>query len=501
MDAVAARLIGRTGKAEGIETAVADVATIGSEAGNTLRVDSRTLSRRHAQIIRSGTQYFVEDLGSRNGTFLNGQRVKRFPIRNLDVLSLGPEIDLIFVESGTPAALAPRAEALRATITWLDGPLANETQDIPVNGLVLGRTGGLGSFAAISRRHAVLSLRGDRVTIEDLGSANGTWVNGNAIDAVTTLADGDEVNLGGMVRLRVGVGGAAGLAAPGPAEEPASETIFVPSGTFKFDATLDVPRVPGAPAVATPTTPVAPPTIAAGAGAVTPPAPAVPPAPPSSPPPVAAAPPRPETPAGPLSPSDGTIFAPREAAIAPPRAAAPAPPRAEPPASQVPEDRGAALPSGLAARAMAARRGADETAAMAPRRSGDETAAVPPLEPDTVAPTIAWSPPPAPGAADASPLSGLTLHGPAPVTLPLGVFLVGRQAADVIVDSRDVSRRHARLYVTEQGVKIEDLGTANGTFVNDAPVTSIADLPDGSRLRVATVEFTVSYQRNSGEHQ
>ena len=65
---------------------------MGSGRGNQLRIDSRTVSRRHAQVVKSGTEYFVEDLGSRNGTFLNGQRVKRFPIRHLDVLSIGPDV-------------------------------------------------------------------------------------------------------------------------------------------------------------------------------------------------------------------------------------------------------------------------------------------------------------------------------------------------------------------------------------------------------------------------
>jgi class 3 adenylate cyclase len=51
----------------------------------------------------------------------------------------------------------------------------------------------------ISRRHAEFRLGADAVEIEDLGSSNGTWVNGTRISAVTQLRSGDVVELGGTV--------------------------------------------------------------------------------------------------------------------------------------------------------------------------------------------------------------------------------------------------------------------------------------------------------------
>ena len=48
----------------------------------------------------------------------------------------------------------------------------------------------------VSRRHAVLRSSQETVTIEDLGSRNGTFVNGNRIDSVTTIGHGDVVKLG-----------------------------------------------------------------------------------------------------------------------------------------------------------------------------------------------------------------------------------------------------------------------------------------------------------------
>ena len=45
--------------------------------------------------------------------------------------------------------------------------------------------------AKVSRKHAVFRVEGDSVTVEDLGSANGTLVNGQRIAGVTALAHGD----------------------------------------------------------------------------------------------------------------------------------------------------------------------------------------------------------------------------------------------------------------------------------------------------------------------
>ncbi len=48
----------------------------------------------------------------------------------------------------------------------------------------------------VSREHAQLTVRGSRVTVEDLGSRNGTLVNGDKLTSVHELRDGDRVRLG-----------------------------------------------------------------------------------------------------------------------------------------------------------------------------------------------------------------------------------------------------------------------------------------------------------------
>ena len=51
-------------------------------------------------------------------------------------------------------------------------------------------------FPEVSERHAIMSVRGNRVTIEDLHSANGTYVDGEQIDRATPIEDGRVVQIG-----------------------------------------------------------------------------------------------------------------------------------------------------------------------------------------------------------------------------------------------------------------------------------------------------------------
>lgn len=60
----------------------------------------------------------------------------------------------------------------------------------------------------VSRHHARFDLAGDQLTVTDLGSLNGTYVNRQRIDAPTALANGDEVQIG-KFRMACYLGGRA----------------------------------------------------------------------------------------------------------------------------------------------------------------------------------------------------------------------------------------------------------------------------------------------------
>ena len=67
---------------------------------------------------------------------------------------------------------------------------------------------------------------------------------------------------------------------------------------------------------------------------------------------------------------------------------------------------------------------------------------------------------------------------------------IGRQAeCDLQLTEGHASRRHAKLTVGDDGVWVEDLGSANGSFINGAPITSRTRLTSGDRLRFDVEEF------------
>jgi pSer/pThr/pTyr-binding forkhead associated (FHA) protein len=65
------------------------VKTIGRSTGAEFMVDAALVSRLHCQLTATADALHVKDLGSTNGTFVNGQRIKAAQLRTGDRLSVG----------------------------------------------------------------------------------------------------------------------------------------------------------------------------------------------------------------------------------------------------------------------------------------------------------------------------------------------------------------------------------------------------------------------------
>ncbi|GIW80907.1 MAG: hypothetical protein KatS3mg105_2714 [Gemmatales bacterium] len=66
---------------------------IGRSSTAAICLESQAVSRHHARILSENGEFFVEDLGSSNGTYLNGKRIEaRTPITEKDVLQVGPYV-------------------------------------------------------------------------------------------------------------------------------------------------------------------------------------------------------------------------------------------------------------------------------------------------------------------------------------------------------------------------------------------------------------------------
>ena len=196
-----ARLVGWMPHIGRLTAAVGASARLGATSDNDVIVRVDGVSRSHALLVEQPDGYYIEDKGSSNGTWVNGERVKRARLRHLDVITLGRFAELVFVARETELpekAAAPAATGLVAQLQWLDGPSAGETVNLPHGEIVIGRAETCGVVVesdAVSRMHARLTVSDDGVTIEDLGTVNGTMVNGQRVSAVA-LNPGDMIQLG-----------------------------------------------------------------------------------------------------------------------------------------------------------------------------------------------------------------------------------------------------------------------------------------------------------------
>ena len=70
-----------------------------------------------------------------------------------------------------------------------------------------------------------------------------------------------------------------------------------------------------------------------------------------------------------------------------------------------------------------------------------------------------------------------------------GQLLIGRDAAcDIVIPDRQVSRQHARISNTGKGIILEDLGSKNGTFVNNKPILEEVKLAEADEIQIALTQ-------------
>lgn len=91
-----------------------DQLTIGRDSSNGVAINDAEVSRKHSRLSFQGGKYVIEDLGSTNGTFVNGQRLAGpVVLKAGDVVSLGEQIvlmyDAINMDPGATVAVSRKA--------------------------------------------------------------------------------------------------------------------------------------------------------------------------------------------------------------------------------------------------------------------------------------------------------------------------------------------------------------------------------------------------------
>ena len=94
--------------------------TIGRKAHNDIQIDNLAVSGEHAVIVTILNDSFMEDLGSTNGTLVNGNPVKKHFLQNNDVIELG-KYKLKFIQE---AGAQPAADAANFEKTMVLRPSA-----------------------------------------------------------------------------------------------------------------------------------------------------------------------------------------------------------------------------------------------------------------------------------------------------------------------------------------------------------------------------------------
>ncbi len=174
-------------------------------------------SREHARLRWTAQGFEIEDLGSTNATFLNGQPVKRARVMVGDTIAIGDStLRLQPIAAGldsagdSPQTVSELTRALSDQVMEIELPDVSQprlvistparTWEVPLGDdpLTIGREASCQIVVenpAVSRQHARLVHEGRGYVLQDLNSRNGTWLKGERITQ-QTLRPGDTFQIG-----------------------------------------------------------------------------------------------------------------------------------------------------------------------------------------------------------------------------------------------------------------------------------------------------------------
>lgn len=193
---------------------------IGRTPGCDVMIDNIAVSREHAKIDFSNGQYILTDLGSSNGTFLNGTRVNKTTLLNPeDLIQIG-KFELLFEDAipdefiledsgAVDKTMIMTPEQRQATssqpekvawrkITVVSGK-ANRNEILLKKDLTtIGKGSGCDLVISgffLSKVQATIRKRGNKYYLRNKGSMLSTQLNGQKIQGDTLLNEGDSIQI------------------------------------------------------------------------------------------------------------------------------------------------------------------------------------------------------------------------------------------------------------------------------------------------------------------
>ncbi|MBF9135070.1 FHA domain-containing protein [Plantactinospora sp. S1510] len=176
-------------------------------------LDDSRASREHLELSYRAGRWYLRDLASRNGTFVNGQQVHELELTGACAVRLGNAVDgpvLTFRPDGLPAPPPTVTDSRQPGLLTEVRPSRYEPAAEPPSGarFALGRTPSASYRATdririgrapdndivlddllVSRYHADLVRDGSGFRVVDLGTRNGTYVNGRQVEHAVLYAD------------------------------------------------------------------------------------------------------------------------------------------------------------------------------------------------------------------------------------------------------------------------------------------------------------------------
>lgn len=199
-----------------------DSIVLGRLNTNDIELEGKSVSRKHAEIIKINDDFYLVDLQSGNGTFLNGRKLKideKTVLRSSDRIQIEDfEIKFALIDKSEPLSIEENTDSdiieikmIKKVLSALDVQQhpSLEVVSQPCEGrkvfftenlqeLVIGRDSTcqlIIDTTTVSRRHAVLHKKWGGVTISDLGSKNGITINNQKVEE-KLLKDGDMIAMG-----------------------------------------------------------------------------------------------------------------------------------------------------------------------------------------------------------------------------------------------------------------------------------------------------------------
>lgn len=191
-----------------------NVITIGRGRKNGIIIQDNEVSRTHCRLVRVLDDYEIHDLGSTNGTFVNGQKIDEsgWLLSERCIVELGDSITLEYQPNEASTATLPPIVSVTGAlkektyylvikqksqetpeIYVLDRPTITIGRDVD-NDIVLDEP-------EVSRHHMRLTLEESGYTIEDLNTVNGTSINTKHLEKKKRLKPSDVVAVGDGVSL------------------------------------------------------------------------------------------------------------------------------------------------------------------------------------------------------------------------------------------------------------------------------------------------------------